>query len=543
MKPARSMWWLAALLLCLAPSVRADNGHNQNNRYGVDVDVSTDRGQDAVYQPGDPLTVKVRTSDDAYVMVYEIDSEGNVRLISPEWGKRGFVEGGDTFQIPSPQSDMELVVSEPVGQGFIVAIAARDPFRSMPWYLRPYNPQADELGYRGAPDDDEDQEDTEGVTQDGRIVGDPFVAMERIRRRVLADPEDEESFGTAYTSYYVHHEVKYPRYVCYDCHRPYAWNWWDGFDPYYTSCSVFSFRVNWAWAWGPAYWYGYVPYYYYVLRPDCPPRYAMYSSHNGGCFSSWGGQRVWTSMWGELRRPRTAPPPGYVAPSKYDGQIGQRQPPGFLAEGRTLGGRQAGWVPAGRSVKGSDGSIGQRPSVRDDGSSGRVMRGGGLQWRERIPEMGRNGRTADPSGRARTGGGREDASVRDQGGRRGRDGSFQWAFPRPNRPWTGGERGGAQGRRQNYDALPDYQRPQPDYRRPQEGDVPSGRSSGWFEKFRAPREAAPSVGRSERPQSHYEPASPPSSPPPQASAPPQRQAAPPTGGPSWGPIHGGGGRR
>src|SRR5262245_19860225 len=255
MKRVRVVWSLAALLLCLAPSARADN---RDNRYGVDVEVWTDKGQDAVYQPGDPLVVKVRTSDDAYLMVYEIDSEGSVRLISPEWGKRGLVEGGQTLQVPKPESDMELVVSEPVGQGFIVAIAARDPFRSMPWYLRPYNAQADEMGYRGAPEDDDDQED-QGVTSDGKIVGDPFVAMERIRRRVLADPEDEESFGTAYTSYYVHHEVKYPRYVCYDCHRPNAYAWWDGFDPYYTSCSVFSFRLNWAWPSGPAYCYRYVP--------------------------------------------------------------------------------------------------------------------------------------------------------------------------------------------------------------------------------------------------------------------------------------------
>ena len=87
MKRARGVWSLAALLLCLAPSAHADN------QYGADVEVWTDKGPDAVYQPGDPLLVKVRVSDDAYLMVYEIDSEGNVRLLSPEWGKRGFVKG------------------------------------------------------------------------------------------------------------------------------------------------------------------------------------------------------------------------------------------------------------------------------------------------------------------------------------------------------------------------------------------------------------------------------------------------------------------
>ena len=42
------------------------------------------------------------------------------------------------------------------------------------------------------------------MTAEGRIVGDPFVAMERIRRRVLSDPDNDEAFATAYTSYYIH---------------------------------------------------------------------------------------------------------------------------------------------------------------------------------------------------------------------------------------------------------------------------------------------------------------------------------------------------
>jgi hypothetical protein len=527
MKRARGVWFLAALLLCLAPSAHADN---QDNQYGADVEVWTDKGQDAVYQPGDPLIVKVRVSDDAYLMVYEIDSEGNVRLISPEWGKRGFVKGGETFQVPSPESDMELVVSEPVGEGYIVAIAARDPFRSMPWYLRPYNAQADEMGYRGAPEDDDEGED-QGVTTDGKIVGDPFVAMERIRRRVLADPDDQESFGTAYTSYYVHHEVKYPRYVCYDCHRPHMYSWWDGFDPYYASCSVFQFRVNYAWGWGPAYWFGYVPYYYYVLRPDCPPRYAMYSSHAGGCFSSWDGRRAWNSMWGPLTRPHTAPPPGYIPPNKADGQIGQRQPPGFLAGGRTLGGRQAGWMPSGRAVTGNDGTVQPGGPAPTDGSGGRVMRGGGLQWRERNPQLGRG---ADPSGRAGTNTGREDGSTRDQGGSRARDGGMGWAYPRPNRPWTG-DRGG----RQNYDGLPEYQRPRDGQRF--DGTMPRGRLGGLLDQYYRPHNGNQPWGR-QRSQSRREQSAPaPSQAPPQNGAAPQRQGGGNGGGGSWGPVRGGGG--
>ena len=60
---------------------------------GLDVDVRTDRGDDAVYQPGDALEVRARASDDAYLLVYEIDAEGSVRLLYPYRGGSGFVEG------------------------------------------------------------------------------------------------------------------------------------------------------------------------------------------------------------------------------------------------------------------------------------------------------------------------------------------------------------------------------------------------------------------------------------------------------------------
>jgi hypothetical protein len=509
---ARSVWSLAVALLCLAPAARGDG------RNGLDVELWTNKGQDAVYQPGDPLEVKARVSDDAYLLVYEIDAEGNVRLIAPEWGARGFVPGGETFQVPSPHSDMELVVAGPTGQGFLVAIASRDPFRPLPWYLRPYNAQAEDIGYQGRPDEDE-----EGVTEDGRIVGDPFVAMERIRRRVLADPEDEESFATAYTSYYVHHAVRYPRYICYDCHRPNQWAWWDGFDPYYASCSVIDFRINWGWGWGPAYWYGYVPYYYYVVRADCPPRYRLYSAHDA-CFSSWDGRRRWNTLWGNMQRRPTAPPPGYVPPSKYDGRtVGLRQPPGFLAGGRTLSDRRAAWVPSTR-----ENHSGDRASRGDRSGAGDPSRGdraGGLQWRDRTGDA---GRSAGRDGRASIGSGRQDASSQGRDRAEARERGFGRELPRPNRPWEGRERPAgdpAGDRRRSGRPAPGYERPRdlprpsydparerprPSFEVPRErprSQVPSGRPE-WTRERSQPRYEAP------RPEPARER--------PQRSEPPQR---------------------
>ena len=355
-------WWQGLALLGLMALTPAAAGAR-----GLDVEVWTDRGDDAVYQPGDQLEVRVRASQDAYLMVYEIDSEGYVRLLYPYRGGTGFVEGRRTYTVPPERSNVELVVDRATtGECYVVAIAARDRFREFPWYLRPYDMQAEEVGYQGMHDDEE------GITAEGRIVGDPFVAMEKVRRRVVDNADDPDAFGTGYATYYVHEKVRYPRYLCYDCHRPGRWAWWSDFDPYYTHCSVFDFRVNWGWGWGPSYWFGYVPYYYYVPRYDCPPRYRpYYQNHNW--FSSWDGWRRWNSMWGDhLIRYKTNPPPGYVPPSRYPDRgkwgKGTSAPPGFIVSD----------VPKGREGFRERMTIGRggrdtRPEnqPRDEGVSGR----------------------------------------------------------------------------------------------------------------------------------------------------------------------------
>ena len=301
---------------------------------GMSVTVSADRGANAVYQPGERIEISARCTDDANLLVYDIDAEGKISVLFPYHGENGYVEGHQTVAIPSANAQDELVVQGPVGQGYVVAIVSRSPFRDLPWYLRPYNAQAEGVGYVGGPDSSADNDD--GVTTQGTIVGDPFVAMERIRRRVLSNPDDQEQFATAYVSYYVHQQVNYPRYVCADCHRPGYWAWWDGFDPYYATCSAVSFHVNFGWYWGWPYWGGYVPYYVYVVRPACPPYYRPWI---GACYSSWDGWGRWNTMWGAhlIRYKPAAPPATYVSPAQWrwtpGWQNNRNTPPGFMVAG------------------------------------------------------------------------------------------------------------------------------------------------------------------------------------------------------------------
>lgn len=388
---------LLLLLSAVAPAFAGQMG----------IEVWTDRGDDAVYQPGEAMSVKVRVSDDAYLLVYEIDSEGAVNLLYPWKRGLGKVEAHNTLRLPEDNS-YQLVVEGATGQGFIVAVASALPFNELPWFLRPFDPQAASVGYEGDPGGKDQAE--EGFDEKGHVVGDPYVAMERIRRRVLGEQASgTETFATAYSTYYVHEQVRYPRYLCNDCHRPSNWAWWDGFDPYYSHCSVVDFRVNWGWCWGPQMWTSYIPYYYYVVRSDCPPRYQPWYTSRAR-FSSWDGWNRWNNLWGgQLHRTKPAAAPVGYAPPPPRGQAwkGGQTPPGFVPPdvrrqtGSPVGGPQT-WMnrdrgdgrpvwrgaprfePGGRggNVSVPSGSVRQRPAWRgwgDRGGASQPSQGGGQQ--------------------------------------------------------------------------------------------------------------------------------------------------------------------
>ena len=384
--PARALC-IASLLLAVATAPAFAK---------MDVEVWTDRGDDAVYQSGDAMHLKVRTSDDAWLLVYELDTEGNVNLLYPlKRGSTGRVEGRKTFHLPEDITQDQLVVENETGQGFLVAIASNEPFRDLPWYLRAFDPQAASVGY--AEDPEAKARDEEGFDENGRAVGDPYVVMERIRRRVLVTPEVLESFGTAYTTYYVHEQVRYPRYVCNDCHRPGSWSWWPGFDPYYAHCSVVDFRVNWGWAWGPQIWTAYVPYYYYIVRTDCPPMYRTWATSTWR-FSSWDGRNRWANLWGgQLRRYKPVPEPvGYAPPPAAGRQWKGGTPPGFVPpdvrrEGGVPGVRPVTWLQRdrgdGKPVWRAPGVTNERMRFRPAGDGASTPRpvgtdGGRMPWRD-----------------------------------------------------------------------------------------------------------------------------------------------------------------
>src|SRR5262245_32986164 len=348
----------------------------------LEVEIWTDRGDDAVYKSGETMGIKVRASEDAYLLVYEIDAVGQVNLLFPFRRGSALVPGKETLRLPPDDSGTDLVIGDVTGQGFLVAVASEQPFRELPWFLRPFDPQAASIGYEGVPSDSEPAE--EGFDDTGKVVGDPYVAMERIRRRVVSDPASVQGTASDYTTYYVHEVVRYPRYLCNDCHRPGYWAWWSGFDPYYWHCSTFDFRVNWSWYWGPYLWTSYVPYYYYVVRSDCPPMYSTWYGPNYR-FTSWDGWNRWTDLWGgQLRRFKPTAAPASYTPPPPRGMIWRKgeTPPGFVGpDVRTRTSAPGGGMrdvfnrqrdksaPAWREKPSASAGGTSRPAVRPDGRS------------------------------------------------------------------------------------------------------------------------------------------------------------------------------
>ena len=228
----------------------------------LDVDVWINKDEGGIYRPGESMRVYFRGNSDSYMLVFNIDTDGYIHLVYPYGpGDTPSVEGGRTYMIPSRSDPYDLVADGPPGIEYVVAVGSPYPFQDLPWYL-----SADADG--GRPEGDYDGEDD---TESGRIVGDPYVGIDRILHRIAA-PGREDLLATNETYFYIGRRVEYPRYVCADCHyHPYY------FDPYVTACSAFDIRIDATWAHYAPLRIGAVrPRYIYRVRPQAPTRYRQW---------------------------------------------------------------------------------------------------------------------------------------------------------------------------------------------------------------------------------------------------------------------------
>ncbi len=173
--------------------------------YSIAVDVWTDRAEDFFYLPGDPLRVYFRPEEDCYLVLYQIDTDGNVFLLFPAaYGRAFFARGGITYCVNDFFPDLELEVFGSSGVGYIAVLASPVPFR-VPRWLRPHPV------FRG------------WVTVYSpwyyeRIVEEPYVAICQINARIVKGWGVGLRLGAGYCWFYVErcyvpvYPIWHPRY-------------------------------------------------------------------------------------------------------------------------------------------------------------------------------------------------------------------------------------------------------------------------------------------------------------------------------------------
>src|SRR6266481_3020924 len=242
------------------------------NLYRPRVELWTDRGDAAVYTRGERVRLYFRLDQDAYVTIFRVDTDGRIRVLFPRdpW-EDNFARGGRDLEVDGSELAREAFsIDDYPGVGYLFAVASADPF------VYDQIESGQHWDYR--------------VIADGRVKGDPYVAMTDLAQRIV--PEGYADWDYDVISYNVGQHYDYPRFLCYDCHTYVSYPYWD---PYFNSCVRFRMVVY------DDPWY--YPYRYYggsrtvFVRPYRPqPRFI---------FKDWGTDRP--SREGFVSRERERP--------------------------------------------------------------------------------------------------------------------------------------------------------------------------------------------------------------------------------------------
>lgn len=185
---------------------------------GPEARIWFDRGGEPLVQRGDRVRIYYRVSEDAYVAILHIDTDGSVQLVFPEEPRQpNLVRGGRDYRLLQRSSAYWYVEENPgVGYYFILAswepldLSAVDFSRAdRSWDLRRIGSEVDR---------------------------DPFLAMDAYVARLIPD-WDVVPYGLDYAEYDVGDHYDYPRFLCYDCHTRRPFHVWD---PYYSACLAFD---------------------------------------------------------------------------------------------------------------------------------------------------------------------------------------------------------------------------------------------------------------------------------------------------------------
>ncbi|HVO76738.1 MAG TPA: DUF4384 domain-containing protein [Candidatus Bathyarchaeia archaeon] len=170
------------------------------SEFTVDVSLLGEKGD--VYQPGNQIRLSFQTTKDAYVVIYDVDVDGNVQLLYPEDGRPVISEGRKAYFLPAPGKGEYWTTGRTTGVEYIHAVAVTDPAR--------FNDT--ELHFLAE----------NGSLSSGKqfhVDLDPYLAFNLIDEELVNGAENDPP-ATDFTYFYINKHVEYPRYLCSKCHSP-----------------------------------------------------------------------------------------------------------------------------------------------------------------------------------------------------------------------------------------------------------------------------------------------------------------------------------
>ncbi len=219
MKRKAMLFLLSALLIPLLavpvyPVELKQSFSDPGYAYGnLDVSVRLTGGKGAVLKAGRDIRMTFQVNKDAYVIIYNIDSEGFVNLLFPMDGKPKMVEGQKVYFLPEEGSGIHWEAGNTTGIEYIHVLAIDD--RTL---IRD-----DELLFL---------KQNALLEQDRRIriEVEPFTAFNMIDEMIVIDAKENPP-ATDHTYFYINREVDYPRFLCSKCHGTDKFS-----DPYEMEC-------------------------------------------------------------------------------------------------------------------------------------------------------------------------------------------------------------------------------------------------------------------------------------------------------------------
>jgi hypothetical protein len=166
----------------------------------VNINLLGEKG--AVYIPGNEIRLSFQTTKDAYVVLYDVDVDGNVQLLYPEDGHLVLSEGHKAYFMPPPGNGVIWTAGQTTGVEYIHAVAVTDPARinDNELYF---------LARNGSLSDD----------KQFRVDLDPYLAFNMIDEQLVNGAENDPP-ATDFTYFFINKHVEYPRYLCSKCHSP-----------------------------------------------------------------------------------------------------------------------------------------------------------------------------------------------------------------------------------------------------------------------------------------------------------------------------------